>query len=208
MKHTVLHSKSKREGLDFISMAFRSTLRLLTQTTGPTGIFHLKNRHLDKICTQDQHSANFEHLCRKSHTHIARLSFKLLSVNQVNPNSRHCHWRSRGPLLQDPITSKSFVRAQPGQTRIVRMRLCVPSNGRQSLPSTPFEDTFKRAVTCCQISAWSRVARAVWGSSSIGVTASLSCCPSPPLAVDWCRQPWEHLVCHLLASAPTLQPRE
>ena len=76
MKHTVLHSKNKREGLDFISMTFRSTLRLLTQTTGPTGIFHLKNRHLDKICTQYQHSANFEHLCRESHTHITRPSFQ------------------------------------------------------------------------------------------------------------------------------------
>ena len=150
MKHTVLHSKNKREGLDFISMTFRSTLRLLTQTTGPTGIFHLKNfRHIDKTCTQYQHSANFEHLCRKSHTHIARLSFKLLSVNQVNPNSRHCHWRSRGPLLQDPITSKSFIRAQPGQTRVVRVRLGVPANGRQSLPSTTFEDAVKRAVACC-----------------------------------------------------------
>ena len=141
-------------------------------------------------------------------THIARLGFKLVVANQANQNSRHCNLRSRSPLLQEPITSKSFIRAQPGQTRIVRMRLCVPSNGRQSLPSTPFEDTFKGAVTRCQISARSRVARAVWRSSSIGVTASLSCCPSPPLAVDWCRQPWEHLVCHLLASAPTLQPRE
>ena len=208
MKHTVLHSKNKREGLDFISMTFRSTLRLLTQTTGPTGIFHLKNRHLDKICTQYQHSANFEHLCRKSHTHITRLSFKLLAVNQVNPNSRHCNWRSRGPLLQDPITSKSFFRAQPGQTRIVRMRLCVPSNGRQSLPSTPFEDTFKRAVTSCQISAWSRVSRAVRSSSSIGITASFSCGPSPPLAVNCCRQSWEYFVCQLLPLTSALQPRE
>ena len=75
VKHTVLRSKSKREGLDFISITFRSTLRLLTQTTGPTGIFHLKNRHLDKICTQYQHSANFEHLCRESHTHISCPNF-------------------------------------------------------------------------------------------------------------------------------------
>ena len=45
-KHTVLRSKSKREGLDFISMTFRSTLRLLTQTSGPPGIFHLKRQAL------------------------------------------------------------------------------------------------------------------------------------------------------------------
>ena len=29
--------QDKREGLDLISITFRSTLRLLTQTTGPTG---------------------------------------------------------------------------------------------------------------------------------------------------------------------------
>ena len=149
-KHTVLRSKSKREGLDFISMTFRSTLRLLTQTTGPTGIFHLKKQGTLIKSVHNLNTPPALSICAEKVIHTSRaLTFKLLAANQVDPTSRHCNWRARGPLLQDPITSKSFIRAQPGQTRVVRVRLGVPANGRQSLPSTTFEDAFKRAVTCC-----------------------------------------------------------
>ena len=114
MKHTVLHSKNKREGLDFISMTFRSTLRLLTQTTGPTGIFHLKNRHFDKICTQYQHSANFEHLCRESHTHITRHNFQAAGSTSGGSNLTSLQLAREGPSVPRSDHLEVFLQSPTG----------------------------------------------------------------------------------------------